>query len=109
MQIQDNIAPGPSTDLRPVYRMHAELCKALANEHQHNYKSLLQQHAQRQWGLMPDYQLLDEKGPDHSKCFEIAVTINGRQFPSAWGMNKKLAEQEAARRALQEMGILKDS
>ena len=83
--------------------------EALANEHQHNYKSLLQQHAQRQWGLMPDYQLLDEKGPDHSKCFEIAVTINGRQFPSAWGMNKKDAEQEAARRALQEMGLLKDS
>ena len=33
MHIQDNIAPGPSTDLRPIYRMHAELCKALANEH----------------------------------------------------------------------------
>ncbi len=89
--------------------MRPYIDEALANEHQHNYKSLLQQHAQRQWGLMPDYQLLDEKGPDHSKCFEIAVTINGRQFPSAWGMNKKLAEQEAARRALQEMGILKDS
>jgi ArsR family transcriptional regulator, virulence genes transcriptional regulator len=33
MQIQDNISPPPSEDLKPVYRMHAELCKALANEH----------------------------------------------------------------------------
>jgi len=33
MQIQDNIQPPPSADLQPVYRMHAELCKALANEH----------------------------------------------------------------------------
>lgn len=33
MQIQDNIPAGPSADLQPVYRMHAELCKALANEH----------------------------------------------------------------------------
>jgi len=33
MQIQDNIQPPPSTDLQSVYRMHAELCKALANEH----------------------------------------------------------------------------
>ena len=33
MQIQDNIPAPPSPDLKPVYRMHAELCKALANEH----------------------------------------------------------------------------
>jgi ribonuclease-3 len=98
----------PACDfVRKHMRPHIE--EALANEHQHNYKSLLQQHAQRQWGITPDYQLLDEKGPDHSKCFEIAVTINGRQFPSAWGRNKKDAEQEAAKRALEEMGILKDS
>jgi len=33
MQLQDNIAATPSPDLKPVYRLHAELCKALANEH----------------------------------------------------------------------------
>ena len=33
MQIQENITSTPSTDLQPLYRMHAELCKALANEH----------------------------------------------------------------------------
>jgi len=33
MQLQDNIQAVPSADLQPVYRMHAELCKALANEH----------------------------------------------------------------------------
>ena len=33
MHIQDNIPAGPSADLQSVYRMHAELCKALANEH----------------------------------------------------------------------------
>ena len=33
MQIQDNTPAAPSADLQPVYRMHAELCKALANEH----------------------------------------------------------------------------
>ena len=74
--------------------------EALATDHQKNYKSLLQQYAQREWTVTPDYRLLDEKGPDHSKCFEVAVWINGRQFPSAWGKSKKDAEQEAARRAL---------
>ena len=33
MQIHDNATGTPSPDLQPVYRMHAELCKALANEH----------------------------------------------------------------------------
>jgi len=79
---------------------------ALVNEHQENYKSLLQHHAQRRWSQTPEYELLDEKGPDHSKCFEIAVSIRGRQFPSAWGQSKKEAEQNAARRALQHLGLL---
>jgi ribonuclease-3 len=80
------------------------LDSALADEHQRNYKSLLQQFAQRRWNRTPEYQLLDEKGPDHCKCFEIAVSIDGRQFPSAWGKNKKEAEQVAAKRALDELG-----
>jgi ArsR family transcriptional regulator, virulence genes transcriptional regulator len=33
MQIQDNVPSDQSADLKAVYRMHAELCKALANEH----------------------------------------------------------------------------
>ncbi len=80
--------------------------EAIANEHQQNYKSLLQQHAQRLWGGTPEYQLMDEKGPDHSKCFEIAVTVEHRTLASAWGPSKKEAEQEAARRALIEIGVL---
>lgn len=82
--------------------------EALANEHQRNYKSVLQQYAQRQWSAVPIYQVLDEKGPDHSKCFEVAVGISGRNFASAWGKSKKEAEQEAARLALNELGLLKD-
>ena len=82
------------------------IAESLATEHQENYKSMLQQHSQRRWGSTPDYQLLDEKGPDHSKCFEVAVSISGRLFTSAWGMSKKDAEQEAARRALCELGLM---
>jgi dsRNA-specific ribonuclease len=36
----------------------------------------------------------------------VAVWVNGRQFPSAWGKNKKDAEQEAARRALVELKLI---
>jgi ribonuclease-3 len=79
-------------------RPHIEA--VLADERMQNFKSLLQQHAQRTYGQTPEYLLLDEKGPDHSKCFEIAVSIGGRHFPTAWGKSKKEAEQKAAHEAL---------
>jgi ribonuclease-3 len=68
-----------------------------------NYKSMLQQLAQREHGTTPIYQLLDEKGPDHSKCFKIAAQIGGNRYQPAWGRNKKEAEQRAARNALNEI------
>ena len=33
MQIRNDNTAVPSPDLRPLFRMHAELCRALANEH----------------------------------------------------------------------------
>ncbi len=65
-----------------------------------NHKSHLQQVAQRQFGETPSYLLLDEKGPDHSKCFKIAARIGSRCYAPAWGPNKKDAEQHAALNAL---------
>jgi ribonuclease III len=68
-----------------------------------NFKSLLQQLAQREHGNTPTYQLLDEKGPDHSKCFKVAAQVGGHRFQPAWGRNKKEAEQRAARNALSQL------
>jgi ribonuclease-3 len=75
--------------------------RAAASDNHENYKSVLQQFAQRRLAASPQYLSLDEQGPDHSKCFEVCVLIDGRRFPSAWGTSKKAAEQEAARRALE--------
>ena len=74
--------------------------------HQDNFKSVLQQYAQRHMPGNPDYIVLDEKGPDHSKCFEVCVSVDGRRFASAWGTNKKMAEQKAALLALEELGVI---
>jgi ribonuclease-3 len=82
--------------------------EAAASQHQNNYKSQLQQYAQRERGATPIYEMLDEKGPDHSKCFEIAVCIAGRRYGSAWGPSKKEAEQKAAWNALVELNLIKD-
>ncbi len=84
-------------------RIIPEIELAAEGESASNYKSLLQQLAQREHGTTPSYQLLDEKGPDHSKCFKIAAQIGNNRFQAAWGRNKKEAEQRAARNALSEI------
>lgn len=74
--------------------------------HQENYKSVLQRHAQQVLGLMPSYRVLDEKGPDHQKCFKICVELNGERYEPAWGQSKKRAEQQAALNALNALGLI---
>lgn len=75
--------------------------KSAASDTHDNFKSILQQHAQRWMAATPQYHTLDEQGPDHSKCFEVCVVISGQRYPSAWGTSKKEAEQEAAKKALE--------
>jgi len=82
--------------------------EAAESAHQSNFKSVLQQHAQRYLPNNPIYRLLDEKGPDHAKCFEVCVEINGRRFTSSWGNSKKQAEQQAALAALCELHLAKE-
>jgi ribonuclease-3 len=72
-------------------------------DHMKNFKSLLQQLSQKTCGETPVYRLVDEKGPDHSKCFKISAVIGPRSYSSAWGPSKKEAEQRAACNALHEM------
>lgn len=69
-----------------------------------NYKSRLQQHVQREEGTTPNYCLIAEKGPDHSKAFQIAVQVGSTRYPAAWGKTKKESEQRAAANALAEIG-----
>jgi len=68
-----------------------------------NFKSLLQQLSQKQYAETPVYRLLDEKGPDHSKCFKISAVIGPHVFAAAWGPSKKESEQRAAHNALAEL------
>ena len=77
-----------------------EVSNAVVNQGAGNFKSSLQQLAQRDLGHTPVYRLLKESGPDHCKTFLIAAVIDKEQYPGAWGTNKKEAEQKAASNAL---------
>ncbi len=80
--------------------MGPEIELAEAGEMGRNYKSQLQQLAQREHGVTPNYRLMDEKGPDHSKCFQVAAEVGDQQFSPAWGKSKKESEQRAAANAI---------
>jgi len=80
-----------------------EIERAEAGELEGNFKSMLQQLAQREFGTTPVYELLDEKGPDHAKCFQVSAQVGGHRYEPAWGRNKKEAEQRAASNALSEI------
>ncbi len=80
--------------------------RAAASNHQQNFKSFLQQHVQSLGSGLPSYPILDEKGPDHSKCFKVSVEIGGKRLAEAWGQSKKRAEQLAALSALVELGAM---
>ncbi len=80
-----------------------EVRHAVETQGSGNYKSSLQQYAQRELANTPVYRLVRESGPDHRKSFLIAAMIGERPFSPAWGSNKKDAEQHAASNALAEL------
>lgn len=63
-------------------------------------KSALQERAQGAGLPAPTYRLVTEEGPAHERCFVVAVEVDGRAVGEGRGRSKKLAEQDAAQKAL---------
>ena len=66
-----------------------------------DFKTRIQQICQSRFGCTPQYRLSDLKGPDHDKTFGAEIFIDGRLYGYGIGKNKKEAEQNAAREALE--------
>jgi ribonuclease-3 len=79
-------------------REHIQLVES--NKHRRNYKSTLQQYAQREFGITPTYRVIAEEGPDHIKEFEVVAIIGDTEYAHGRGKSKKDAEQQAAGRTL---------
>jgi ribonuclease-3 len=78
-----------------------EIEKVKENRGREDYKSQLQELCQRKFKTCPVYSLSGCSGPEHERCFWVAVSCGGRTFGPGTGKNKKHAEQEAARLALE--------
>jgi ribonuclease III len=76
-----------------------EIGKVLQNRHRKDYKTMLQEYAQRYHRSYPLYKLVRKSGPDHDRTFCISCEVAGDEYGPAIGKNKKEAEQSAARAA----------
>ena len=70
---------------------------------QHDYKTRLQEISQMLFHAPPSYRIVSETGPDHEKLFVTEIVVGGKVLGKGEGKSKKQSEQEAARKALQEL------
>jgi ribonuclease-3 len=72
-------------------------------------KSLFQELAQAHEGITPSYRLVSQEGPSHNREFTVEVMLGEQVAGRGLGRNKQMAEQAAARAALQERGWMNES
>jgi len=91
---------------RKVYTIVSRLLKDCLNGKEEifkDYKTKLQETAQRQFKKVPKYKVVLEEGPPHDKCFHVEVKLGRRAIGKGVGSNKKQAEQAAAKEGLEEI------
>lgn len=68
-------------------------------------KSMLQEVAQADLSITPQYRTVAESGPDHAKEFTVQVLLGDEVRGEGTGRSKQVAAQNAARAALRTFGI----
>jgi len=74
--------------------------RSLASE---DWKTILQERTQAQFRSVPEYRLVEQRGPAHARQFTSEVWVNGVCLASGDGASKRDAEQQAARAALAQL------
>ena len=85
--------------------MDPQIELVLQNRHHKDYKTLLQEHIQKQFKTVPKYSLVKKTGPDHDRTFWVTVNVFGKEYGPESGKNKKEAEQAAAKSAWISLGL----
>ena len=77
-----------------------ELPDILSGKSYQDAKSKLQEEAQERVGITPNYQVIEDWGPDHAKNFKVGVFLGSEQVGEGSGPSKQEAQQSAAEAAL---------
>lgn len=73
-----------------------------------NYKSEIQNYYQKRDRNreVVTYRLIEKTGPDHNPLFKVEAVYEGVVIGTGTGKNRKSAEQEAAKHALENAGVI---
>lgn len=94
-----------TTDM--VLRLLAkELALVQTGEYVKDFKTWLQEVAQRTPDNKISYEVVSQTGPDHDKVFKISVHLNDQELGIGVGKSKKEAEQQAAKIALMTLNVI---
>jgi ribonuclease III len=74
-----------------------------AFSHVMDYKTSLQEELQKNGDVAIQYVLLSEEGPAHARKFDVEVRAFGKVLGKGQGQSKKVAEQSAAKNALESL------
>lgn len=80
-----------------LFKKEVEL--VVEDRHEKDYKTLLQELAQKKYKICPAYRLKSKKGPEHDRVFMMEVIINNQIYGIGEGKSKKDAEKVAAKNA----------
>src|SRR4030095_12946101 len=72
----------------------------------HDYKTTLQETAQGLGLPLPEYQVVEESGPDPEKACLVQLLWDGIAFSQGNGRSKREAQRKAAKEALKKLGRL---
>ena len=86
-----------------VRRLHAPEFDTLERHspRRPNPKGRLQKIVQARWRTQPSYAIVAHKGPEHGRIFVAQVSVGGQVIGQGEGGAKRVAEQAAAKAALE--------
>ena len=89
-----------------LHAVEGHIERAVRNVNTKDYKTLLQEHVQKQHQGNVTYDLIDTSGPDHQRVFTLQAVIAGEPKGVGSGGSKQEAGQRAAKATLEGLGLL---
>ena len=74
-------------------------------ETQVDAKTKLQEYSLKKFKILPIYKILSTRGPKHKPLFNVSVKIKNNKYVEGSGLSKKEAEQNAASKLLDKIGL----
>ena len=68
-------------------------------------KTKLQEYSLKKFKILPIYKILSTKGPKHKPLFNVSVKVKNNKYVEGSGLSKKEAEQNAASKLLDKIGL----